>query len=197
MQAYGGLMSVNGHPGQEPARVGTSIVDMGTGMWAALGVVAALRERDRTGRAVEVTTALFETALMWVPYHAMGYLGTGEVPQPQGSGTSMIVPYQAFPTADGHAMIAAGSDSLFMKLTAAGRPGWPATRASEQSARVRNRADLIRRCRHCRVRPSAESSTCCARRSAQRADPVGGHRAGRAADEGKRHAGVDAAPDPD
>src|SRR5262249_60020922 len=65
MQAYGGLMSVNGHPGQEPARVGTSIVDMGTGMWAALGIVAALRERDRTGRGVEVTTALLETALMW------------------------------------------------------------------------------------------------------------------------------------
>ena len=84
MQAYGGLMSVNGHPGQEPARVGTSIVDMGTGMWAALGIVAALRERDRTGRAVEVTTALFETALMWVAYHAMGYLGTGEVPAAAG-----------------------------------------------------------------------------------------------------------------
>ena len=97
-------MSVNGHPGQEPARVGTSIVDMGTGMWAALGIVAALRERDRTGRAVEVTTALFETALMWVSYHAMGYLGTNEVPQPQGSGTAMIAPYQAFPTSDGYAM---------------------------------------------------------------------------------------------
>src|SRR5262245_15350954 len=52
MQAYGGLMSVNGHPGQEPARVGTSIVDMGTAMWAALGVVAALRQRDATQRAV-------------------------------------------------------------------------------------------------------------------------------------------------
>src|SRR2546427_8093606 len=87
MQAYGGLMSVNGHSGQEPARVGTSIVDMGTGMWAALGIVAALRQRDTTGHAVEVTTALFETALMWVSYHAMGYLGSGEVPQPQGSGT--------------------------------------------------------------------------------------------------------------
>ena len=66
MQAYGGLMSVNGHPGQEPARVPISIVDMGTGMWAALGIMAALRQRDRTGRGALVTTALFETALMWV-----------------------------------------------------------------------------------------------------------------------------------
>ncbi|HEU5320015.1 MAG TPA: CoA transferase, partial [Methylomirabilota bacterium] len=104
MQAYGGLMSVNGHPGEEPARVGTSIVDMGTGMWAALGIVAALRQRDATGRGVEVTTALFETALMWVSYHAMGYFASGDVPQPQGSGTGMIAPYQAFPTADGYVM---------------------------------------------------------------------------------------------
>src|SRR2546422_10118944 len=122
MQAYGGLMSVNGHPGQEPARVGTSIVDMGTGMWAALGIVAALRQRDTTGHAVEVTTALFETALMWVSYHAMGYWGSGEVPQPQGSGTAMIAPYQAFPTADGYAMVAAGSDALFHRLPPRPRP---------------------------------------------------------------------------
>src|SRR5262245_6125026 len=145
MQAYGGLMSINGHPGQEPARVGTSIVDMGTGMWAALGVVAALRERDRTGRAVEVTTALFETALMWVPYHAMGYLGTGEIPRAQGSGTSMIAPYQAFPTADGYAMIAAGSDALFAKLTTA--LSAPALaddpRFRDNPSRVRNRMVLV------------------------------------------------------
>src|SRR5205814_9277799 len=119
LQAYAGLMSVNGHPGQEPARVGTSIVDMGTGMWAALGIVAALRQRDTTGHAVEVTTALFETTLMWVSYHAMGYLGSGEVPQPQGSGTAMIAPYQAFPTADGYAMIGPASDALFARLAAA------------------------------------------------------------------------------
>jgi crotonobetainyl-CoA:carnitine CoA-transferase CaiB-like acyl-CoA transferase len=116
MQAYAGLMSINGHPGQEPARVGTSIVDMGTGMWAVIGILTALREREASGRAVEVTTALFDTALMWVSYHAMGCLGSGEVPQPQGAGTAMIAPYQAFPTADGHAMIAAGSDVLFQRL---------------------------------------------------------------------------------
>lgn len=145
MQAYGGLMSVNGHPGQEPARVGTSIVDMGTGMWAALGIVAALRQRDTTGRAVEVTTALFDTALMWVCYHAMGYLATGKVPQPQGSGTAMISPYQAFPTADGFAMIAAGSDALFQRLTSA--LGVPPLASDERfldnPARVRNRPALV------------------------------------------------------
>jgi crotonobetainyl-CoA:carnitine CoA-transferase CaiB-like acyl-CoA transferase len=145
MQAYAGLMSVNGHPGQEPARVGTSIVDMGTGMWAALGIVAALRERDRTGRAVEVTTALFETALMWVSYHAMGYLASGEVPQPQGSGTAMIAPYQAFPTADGYAMVAAASDALFRRLCdALGADQLAADpRFGDNPSRVRHRAALV------------------------------------------------------
>jgi len=145
MQAYAGLMSINGHPGQEPARVGTSIVDMGTGMWAALGIVAALRERDRTGRAVEVTTALFETALTWISYHAAGFFGDGAVPQPQGSGTAMIAPYQAFPTADGYAMIAAGSDALFRKLAdAIGEEQLAADpRFADNAARVRHRAPLV------------------------------------------------------
>ncbi|HSF07205.1 MAG TPA: CoA transferase [Methylomirabilota bacterium] len=145
MQAYAGLMSVNGHPGQEPARVGTSIVDMGTGMWAALGIVAGLRQRETTGRAVEVTTALFDTTLMWVCYHAMGYLGSGEVPTPQGSGTAMIAPYQAFPAADGHVMIAAGSDALFARLAQAlGAPELAADeRFRDNPGRVRHRAALV------------------------------------------------------
>ncbi len=145
MQAYGGLMSVNGHPGAEPARVGTSIIDMGTGMWAALGVTAALRQRDATGRAVEVTTALFETALMWVSYHAMGYWGDGQRPEPQGSGTAMIAPYQAFPAADGYVMIAAGSDALFGRLCAAlGVPALAADpRFADNPSRVRHRTALV------------------------------------------------------
>jgi crotonobetainyl-CoA:carnitine CoA-transferase CaiB-like acyl-CoA transferase len=145
MQAYAGLMSVNGHPGQEPARVGTSIVDMGTGMWAAIGIMAALRQREATGRAVEVTTALFESALMWVSYHAMGYLGSGEVPQPQGSGTAMIAPYQAFGTADGYAMIGAASDALFGRL--AGALDAPELardpRFADNPSRVRHRVELV------------------------------------------------------
>ena len=145
MQAYGGLMSVNGHPGQEPARVGTSIVDMGTGMWAALGIMAGLRQREATGRGVEVTTALFDTALMWVSYHAMGYLGSGEVPQAQGSGTAMIAPYQAFPTADGYVMIGAASDALYRKLVAAlGVPELASDpRFVDNPSRVRHRAALV------------------------------------------------------
>jgi crotonobetainyl-CoA:carnitine CoA-transferase CaiB-like acyl-CoA transferase len=145
MQAYAGLMSVNGHPGQEPARLGTSVVDMGTGMWAALGIVAALRQRDATGAAVEVTTALFETALMWMSYHAMGYWGSGDVPQPTGSGTAMIAPYQAFPASDGYVMIGAGSDALFARVaTALEAPALASdTRFIDNPARVRNRIALV------------------------------------------------------
>jgi len=145
MQAYGGLMSINGHPGQEPARVGTSIVDMGTGMWAALGIVAGLRQRETTGRAVDVTTALFDTTLMWVCYHAMGYLGSGEVPTPQGSGTAMIAPYQAFPAVDGHVMIAAGSDGIFSRLAQAlGAPELASDeRFRDNPSRVRHRPPLV------------------------------------------------------
>jgi crotonobetainyl-CoA:carnitine CoA-transferase CaiB-like acyl-CoA transferase len=145
MQAYTGLMSINGHPGGEPARVGTSIVDMGTGMWAALGIVGALRQRDATGGGAEITTALFDTSLMWVSYQAMGYLGSGEVPQPQGSGTAMIVPYQAFRTADGWAMIGAPSDSMFAKLTdALGVPDLARDeRFADNPSRVRHRAALV------------------------------------------------------
>src|SRR5262249_12371085 len=145
MQAYAGLMSVNGHPGQEPARVGTSIVDMGTGMWAALGIVAALRERDRTGCAVEVTTSLFETTLTWVSYHALGYLASGEPPVGQGSGTAMTAPSQPFPTADGHVMIAAGSDALSARpAQALDAPGLATdTRFTDNPRRVQNRAALV------------------------------------------------------
>ncbi|MFQ5520296.1 MAG: CaiB/BaiF CoA transferase family protein [Candidatus Methylomirabilia bacterium] len=145
MQAYGGLMSVNGHPGQPPARVGTSIVDMGTGMWAALGILGALRNRDQTGQGAHVVTALFDSALMWVSYHMMGYFASGEVPEPQGSRTAMIVPYEAFPTSDGYLMIAAASDALFSRACQALGIAEAAhdPRFSDNPSRVRNQKALF------------------------------------------------------
>jgi crotonobetainyl-CoA:carnitine CoA-transferase CaiB-like acyl-CoA transferase len=145
MQAQGGLMSLTGYAGGPPTRAGTSLVDMGTGLWAALGVLAALRERDRTGRGAEVSTALFDTALAWIPYQLLGYLATGEVPGPHGSGAAIIVPYQTFETADGHLMIAAPTDAHFARLCQTlGRPALARDpRFADNSARVRHRAALI------------------------------------------------------
>jgi crotonobetainyl-CoA:carnitine CoA-transferase CaiB-like acyl-CoA transferase len=145
MQAMAGLMSLTGHPGGPPTRVGTSLVDMGTGMWAALAILAALRERDRTGKGCEVATALFDTALAWIPYQLLGYLATGQVPGPQGSGAAIIVPYATFSTEDGHLMIAAPTDALFRRLCAAlDRPDLAADpRFADNPARVRHREALL------------------------------------------------------
>jgi crotonobetainyl-CoA:carnitine CoA-transferase CaiB-like acyl-CoA transferase len=119
MQAHAGLMSVTGPADAPPSRVGTSIVDMGTGMWLAMAVLAALRERDRTGRGTRLSTALFDTALAWNAYHLAGCVETGEAPGRMGTELPMIAPYGGFPTVDGQLMIAAANDSLFRRLCAA------------------------------------------------------------------------------
>ena len=145
MQALGGIMSINGHPGQAPARVPVSIVDMGTGMWAAIAILGALRERDRTGRGANVTTALYETAIAWGVLQMNQFLGAGEVPLPQGSGTAMICPYEAFTTRDAWVMIAAASDALFAKACEGlGVPGMPRDpRFKDNPSRVAHRTEVF------------------------------------------------------
>jgi len=113
MQAAGGLISMTGEPGRPGVRVGSSLIDMGTGMWSALGIVAALLERERTGEGAVVDTSLYETALGYVSYHLVGYLADGTVPSGQGTVFPMVAPYQVFPTRDGELMIAGGNDRLF------------------------------------------------------------------------------------
>ncbi|HEU5207864.1 MAG TPA: CoA transferase [Longimicrobiales bacterium] len=117
-QAHGGLISVTGQP-DAPARVGTSVVDYGTGTWAALAILAALRERDQSGQGTHVVAALYETAIGYNAYHLMGYFADGTVPQRHGTGFPAIAPYGAFAAADGELMIAGANDALFQKLCAA------------------------------------------------------------------------------
>ena len=116
MQARSGLMSVTGDPDGNPARVGTSIVDLGTGMWTAIAVMGALMERERNGDGCHVTVSLLDTALAWMSYHMTSYLATGALPQRMGTGLAMIAPYQGFPCTDGSVMIAAGNDVIFRRL---------------------------------------------------------------------------------
>ncbi len=146
MQAAGGILSVTGEPDRPGVRVGVSIVDQGTGLWAAFGIVAALLERERTGRGRVVDTALYETAVSLLAYHITGYLASGELPKRWGTGFPSIAPYQVFPTADGELMIAAGNDRLFASLAeAVGLPELPHDpRFRTNADRVRHREELAR-----------------------------------------------------
>jgi formyl-CoA transferase/CoA:oxalate CoA-transferase len=119
MQAHAGIMSITGEAEGAPSRVGTSIVDMGAGMWLALGVLAALRERDRTGEGTRLSIALYDTALAWNAYHLLGYAASGFVPARMGTELPMIAPYGEFPARDGRLMIAAANDALFRRLCGA------------------------------------------------------------------------------
>jgi crotonobetainyl-CoA:carnitine CoA-transferase CaiB-like acyl-CoA transferase len=112
MQAFGGLISVTGEPDRPGVRVGASIVDQGTGMWAALGILAALH----AGGSRTVDVSLFETAVGLLPYHVTDYLKSGEVPRRYGTAFPLIAPYQVFKARDGELMLAVGNDGLFARL---------------------------------------------------------------------------------
>ena len=139
MQAAGGLISVTGEPGRPGVRVGTSTIDQGTGAWAAIGVLAALLERERTGEGSVVDVSLYETAIGYLGYHLVGYLADGTVPRGDGTRFPMVAPYEVLATRDGALMVAAGNDRLFRALCAvAGRAGArrrPALRDERRSRR--------------------------------------------------------------
>ncbi|HVH81476.1 MAG TPA: CoA transferase, partial [Stellaceae bacterium] len=145
MQAYSGLMSLLGEDGRPPVRVTASIIDMGTANWAVVGILAALRERDRTGKGGIVDTSLYETSLALMSILFADHLQTGDLPPRCGSGVPMIVPYQAFEAADGYMMVAAGNDNLFRRLASAlDRPSLAEDpRFSTNGNRVVNRQALV------------------------------------------------------
>ena len=116
MQAAGGLISMTGEPGRPGVRVGSSLIDQGTGTWAALGVLAALLERVQTGAGRVVDLSLYETALGSIGYHLTGYLADGTIPRGQGTRFPMVAPYEVMRTRDGELMVAAGNDRLFALL---------------------------------------------------------------------------------
>jgi crotonobetainyl-CoA:carnitine CoA-transferase CaiB-like acyl-CoA transferase len=144
MQAFAGIMSVTGEPDQRPVRVGTSIIDMAAGMWSVIGVVSALLKRNAGGGGTTIDTSLYETALGWMCYHLANFQASGELPQRQGSGAAMIVPYRAYATQNGFIVIAAGNDKLFASLAKVlNHPEWPDdARFRTNPDRVKNQAVL-------------------------------------------------------
>lgn len=146
MQAFAGLMSITGEGGgRPPVRTGASLVDMGAGMWATIGILASLIERAKTKRGGCISTSLYETALSWLTLPMASYGASGETRRPYGSGVAEIVPYQCFPTRDGWLMIAAGNDGLYRKLcTVLDHPEWAADeRFATNAGRVAHREVLL------------------------------------------------------
>lgn len=142
--ALGGLMSITGPPDGPPVKLGVPLVDHLAGLHAFGAILAALYNRQRTGRGQRIDLSLLSVQLSALANAASAYLLAGEVPKPQGSAHGAIVPYRAFPTADGHILIGAANDKLFGCLCRGlGRPEWaddPRFRTNRD--RVANRAAL-------------------------------------------------------
>jgi crotonobetainyl-CoA:carnitine CoA-transferase CaiB-like acyl-CoA transferase len=115
-QGMGGIMDLTGQPDGEPQRAGVPVADIFTGVYSAVGILAALAEREKTGRGCHVDTALVDSQVGVLANQALNFLVSGKVPKRLGNAHPNIVPYQVFPVADGHIIIATGNDNQFAKL---------------------------------------------------------------------------------
>ncbi|MBX9611386.1 MAG: CoA transferase [Burkholderiales bacterium] len=156
IQGMGGLMSVTGERdgltdaqghavAGGPQKVGVAVADLFTGMYATVGILAALRHAERTGEGQHVDMALLDTQVAMLANLGANYLVSGKVPGRSGNAHQNIVPYQVFEVADGHLILAVGNDGQFAKFCAvAGRPDLAADpRYATNSGRVRNRGELV------------------------------------------------------
>jgi len=112
-QAMGGIMSITGHEGGEPTRVGASIGDLGAGLFTALGIVSALHHRNQSGEGIAVDVAMLDSQLALLENAIARYYSTGKSPKPQGARHPSIAPFEAYRTQDGYVVIACGNDPLF------------------------------------------------------------------------------------
>jgi len=146
-QGMGGMMDLTGNPDGEPMRAGTPVSDLFTGVYSVVGILAALARREKTGRGGYVDTALIDTTVGVLANQALNFLVSGKVPHRMGNAHPNITPYQVFPVADGHIIIASGNDGQFVKLC--GVLGDPALAKNsdyiDNAARLAHRAALVGR----------------------------------------------------
>ncbi|MBS7538843.1 CaiB/BaiF CoA transferase family protein [Ancylobacter lacus] len=145
IQGMSGLMSVTGSPQDEPQKIGVALVDVMTGLHAAVAVLAALEQRHRTGRGQHIDLALFDVAMSSLANQALNYLVGGTAPGRLGNAHPNIVPYQAFATADGHLILAIGNDGQFARFCRlADLPDLAADpRVQTNAGRVAHRAEVV------------------------------------------------------
>ena len=149
IQGMGGLMSITGQPdgapGGGPAKVGVALTDILTGLYASTAILAALQARERTGRGQHIDLALLDVQVACLANQGMNYLYGGQPPRRMGNAHPNTVPYQDFPTADGHMILAIGNDGQFARFChAAGRPAWATDeRFATNAARLAHRELLI------------------------------------------------------
>lgn len=116
LEGMGGLMEITGEPSGPPTKVGVAVADICAGMYAALGILAALRVRDQTGQGQQVDASMLDGLVSWLTYAAGNYFATGENPGRLGNAHPSIVPYQTFRTADGYINVAVGSEAIWRRF---------------------------------------------------------------------------------
>jgi crotonobetainyl-CoA:carnitine CoA-transferase CaiB-like acyl-CoA transferase len=144
-QGMGGFMSLTGTADGEPMRAGVPVSDIFTGVYSVIGILAALAQRERTGKGCFVDTALVDSTVGVLAFQGLNYLASGEVPKRIGNAHPNIVPYQVFPVADGHIIIATGNDAQYQRLCSVlGAPELGSNpRYIDNKSRLANRAELI------------------------------------------------------
>jgi crotonobetainyl-CoA:carnitine CoA-transferase CaiB-like acyl-CoA transferase len=146
MQAFSGIMSLTGEEGQAPVRAGVSIVDFGTGMWAVIGILAALFRRQARRQGATVNSSLLETAFAWMTVGVANYAADGNKGGRHGSGIGFIVPHRAYTASDGYLVVSCANDRLFAVLCEAiDKPDLAKdARFATNAARLENRAEIDR-----------------------------------------------------
>ncbi len=144
VQAVSGLMSFTGEEGGPSVRIAPSVLDVSTGMWATIGIMAALQRRGATGMGEHVQTALIDSAFLLMCHQVAGYFATGEDPAKLGSGAPSAVPYRVYAASDGEFMLATASDRQFQRLCEAlDQADWTSDkRFANMESRIQHRGDL-------------------------------------------------------